>query len=663
MLLSVRGLKTYFYMGNEVIKAVNEVDFDLGEGEILGIVGESGSGKSVCARSILRILPVPPAKISGEIYFKGEDLLKLNEGQMQEIRGKEISMIFQEPMTSLNPVLTIGQQIAESIIFHQKLNKTEAWKKTIEILELVKIPEASRRAKEYPHQLSGGMKQRAMIAMALSSNPSFLIADEPTTALDVTIQKQILYLVKDIQKKLGTSVLFITHNLGVIAEIAEKVLVMYAGKILEYAPVNELFYQPQHPYTSGLLKSLPRLDAPQGTELNTIPGRVPPLSALPQGCVFHPRCSLAEKKCQEEEPPLFKLSENHLSRCWKSDQIEKQDSKPKITAFLVGNQKKFSDEYLLKVKNLTKHFQVKSNMFSKESKYVRAVEKTSLSLAKGEVLGLVGESGCGKTTLGMCVLRLIEPTDGEVIFRDKNIVQLKDEELLSMRKHMQIIFQDPFGSLNPRTKIKDIVREPLFIHKLAESKSDEEAKIIKLLGEVGLDETCSNKYPHELSGGQRQRVAIARALAVSPEFIVCDECVSALDVSVQAQIINLLEDLKIKKNLSYLFISHDLSVTKHISDRIGIMYLGKIVEMADSENICSSPKHPYTKALISSVPIPDPNLKREYIPLTEEIPSPINIPTGCGFHTRCPFVTEKCKTLEPELKEVEKGWLVACHFE
>lgn len=662
MLLSVRGLRSYFHMENEVVKAVNGVDFDIGEGEILGIVGESGSGKSVCARSILRILPVPPCKISGEIYFKGTDLLKLSERQMQEIRGKEISMIFQEPMTSLNPVLTIGQQIAESIIFHQKLSKREAWQKVVEILEMVKIPEASRRAKEYPHQMSGGMKQRAMIAMALSSNPSLLIADEPTTALDVTIQKQILYLIKDLQKKLGTSVLFITHNLGVIAEIADKVLVMYAGKVLEYATVSDLFYQPQHPYTLGLLKSLPRLDAPKGIELETIPGRVPSLSSLPHGCVFHPRCSLAEKICREEEPPFIELGNDHLSRCWKYDQVERPDSRVKISPSFTSNQKKSSDNYLLRIENLTKYFSVGNGIFSKEEKYIKAVEKVSFALRKGEVLGLVGESGCGKTTLGMCILRLIEPTGGEVIFRGRNIFHLDEKELIPVRRYMQIIFQDPYGSLNPRMKIKDIIREPLLIHKLAENKNQEEAKIMDLLEEVGLDDACANKYPHELSGGQRQRIAIARALAVSPDFIVCDECVSSLDVSVQAQIINLLEDLKNKMDLSYLFISHDLSVTKHISDRIGIMYMGKIMEMADSEKICSSPKHPYTKALISSVPIPDPNFKREYIALAEEIPSPINVPPGCRFHTRCPYVMEKCRILEPELKEREEGWLVACHL-
>lgn len=656
MLLSVRGLRSYFHMENEVVKAVNGVDFDIGEGEILGIVGESGSGKSVCARSILRILPVPPCQVSGEIYFKGTDLLKLGERQMQEIRGKEISMIFQEPMTSLNPVLTIGQQIAESIIFHQKLSKKEAWQKAVEILEMVKIPEASRRAREYPHQMSGGMKQRAMIAMALSSNPSLLIADEPTTALDVTIQKQILYLIKDLQKKLGTSVLFITHNLGVIAEIADKVLVMYAGKVLEYATVSDLFYQPQHPYTLGLLKSLPRLDAPKGIELETIPGRVPSLSSLPPGCVFHPRCSLAEKMCREEEPPCIELDNGHLSRCWKYDRVERPDSKIKISTFVKSSQKKFSDNYLLRVQNLAKYFPIGSN------KYIKAVEKVGFALRKGEVLGLVGESGCGKTTLGMCILRLIEPTGGEVIFRGRNVLQLDEKELIPIRRYMQIIFQDPYGSLNPRMKIKDIIREPLLIHKLAENKNQEEIKIMDLLEEVGLDDACANKYPHELSGGQRQRVAIARALAVSPDFIVCDECVSSLDVSVQAQIINLLEDLKNKMDLSYLFISHDLGVTKHISDRIGIMYLGKIVEMAGSETICSSPKHPYTKALISSIPIPDPNLKREYIALAEEIPSPINVPPGCRFHTRCPYVMEKCRILEPELKEAEEGWLVACHL-
>jgi len=662
MLLSVRNLKTHFYAEDKVIKAVNGVDFNIRENEILGMVGESGSGKSVCALSILRLLPIPPCKISGKIYFKGKNLLKLNEKQMQKIRGKEISMIFQEPMTSLNPVLTIGDQIAESISLHQKLNKRKAWEKAVEMLDLVKIPEPSRRAKEYPHQMSGGMKQRAMIAMALSSNPSLLIGDEPTTALDVTIQKQILHLIKDLQKKLGISVLFITHNLGVIAEIADKVVVMYAGKVLEYAPVREIFFQPRHPYTSCLLKSIPRLNAPRGVELKVITGRVPSPSALPRGCVFYPRCPFAEEMCKEKEPPLVNVSNNHLTKCWRYEQIkEPRSKKTKLVTFL-KNEERVSDNYLLNVKNLTKYFTIKGNIFKEEKRYVRAVEKVNFALRQGEVLGLVGESGCGKTTLGMCILRLIEPTNGEVIFRGKNITQLKEKELTEMRKSMQIIFQDPYGSLNPRMKIKDIIGEPLLIHKLVEDKRKREAKIIRLLEGVGLDSTYANKYPHELSGGQRQRIAIARALAVSPGFIICDEPVSALDVSIQAQIVNLLKNLKNQMSLSYLFISHDLSVVKHISDRIAIMYLGKIVEMADSEKICSSPKHPYTKALISSVPIPDPDFKHEYIPLTEEIPSPINVPSGCRFHTRCPYAKEKCSDFEPELREIEKGWFVACHF-
>jgi len=662
MLLSVNNLKAHFYIEDKVIKAVDGVDFSIRENEILGVVGESGAGKSVTAFSILRLLPTPPCKISGEVYFKGTDLLKLSEEDMQKVRGKEISIIFQEPMTSLNPVLTIGDQIAESIHLHQKLDKRKAREKAVEMLRLVKIPEPSRRAKEYPHQMSGGMKQRAMIAMALSSNPSLLIADEPTTALDVTIQKQILYLIKDLQGKLGTSVLFITHNLGVIAEIADKVVVMYAGKVLEYAPVNEIFFQPGHPYTLLLLKSIPKLDTPRDVQLEIIPGRVPNPTALPQGCVFHPRCPFAEEICKEREPPLVKLGNDHLTRCWRYEQIKEMRTKKTKLVTSLKNQGKVSENYLLSVKNLTKYFRIRGNLLKKEKRYIRAVERVNFSLKQGEVLGLVGESGCGKTTLGMCILRLIEPTGGEVLFQDKNITQLKEKELIEMRKDMQIIFQDPYGSLNPRMKIRDIIGEPLLIHKLVKNKREKEAKIIKLLEEVGLDSTYTNKYPHELSGGQRQRIAIARALAVSPKFIICDEPVSSLDVSIQAQIINLLEDLKVHLSLTYLFISHDLSVVKHISDRIAIMYLGKIVEIADSEKICSSPKHPYTKALISSVPIPNPDLKHEHVPLTGEIPSPINIPSGCRFHTRCPYAKEKCKNNEPELRETEKGWFVACHL-
>jgi len=662
MLLSVNNLKAHFYMEGKVVKAVDGVNFSIQKNEVLGMVGESGSGKSVCALSILRLLPTPPCEISGQVYFKGKNLLKLNERQMQRIRGKEISMIFQEPMTSLNPVLTIGDQITESISLHQKLSKRKAWEKTIEMLRLVKIPEPFKRAKEYPHEMSGGMKQRAMIAMALSSNPSLLIADEPTTALDVTIQKQILYLIKDLQKKLGTSVLFITHNLGVIAEVADKVVVMYAGKVLEYAPVNEIFYQPRHPYTLCLLKSIPRLDVSRKVKLEVIPGSVPDSGALPRGCVFHPRCPFAKEICKQKEPPLIKVSNVHLTKCWRYEEIEKLKAKKTTSIIVLKSQGKTTGNYLLKVKNLTKYFKIKGNIFKEKKSYVRAVDKVSFMLRQGEVLGLVGESGCGKTTLGMCILRLIEPTGGEVIFQNRNITKLKQEEIIGIYKDMQIIFQDPYGSLNPRMKVGEIIGEPLLIHRLLRDKAERETEVIKLLEKVGLDSTCMNKYPHEFSGGQRQRIAIARALAVSPKFIICDEPTSALDVSIQSQIINLLEDLKNQLSLTYLFISHDLSVVKHISDRIAVMYLGRIVEIGDSEKVYSSPKHPYTKALISSVPIPDPNIKHEYIPLTEEIPSPVNIPSGCRFHTRCPYAKEKCHNSEPELKEVEKGWFVACHF-
>ena len=662
MLLSVQNLRTHFHIEDKVIRAVNGVDFSVRKNEILGVVGESGSGKSVSALSILRLLPTPPCEISGQIFFEGHNLLELSERQMQRIRGKDISMIFQEPMTSLNPALTIGDQISESIGLHQGLSKRRSWEKAVDVLELVRISEPSRRAREYPHQLSGGMKQRAMIAMAMSSNPSLLIADEPTTALDVTIQKQILFLIKDLQKQFGTSVMFITHNLGVIAEIADRVQVMYAGRVLETAPVREIYHWPRHPYTLGLLKSVPRLDISREIELEVIPGTIPDASAWPSGCVFHPRCPLAIQKCREEEPPLADLGGEHWSRCWRHKELTKSGKeKQKIATGIEGEQKESAHD-LLVVRNLKKNFRIRANRIGLGIRLVKAIDRVSFSIKQGEVLGLVGESGCGKTTLGMCVLRLVEPTDGEVLVQGRNIIELGENELTQIRKDMQIISQDPYGSLNPRMRIGTIVAESLTVHSLVKNEVEKRAKLSDILKIVGLDDSYLDKFPHELSGGQRQRIAIARALAVSPKFIVCDEPVSALDVSIQAQIINLLEDLKDRMELTYLFISHDLSVVKHISDRIAIMYLGKIVEIAESERISSHPRHPYTVSLIASVPIPDPELRTEHIMSTDEIPSPVDLPPGCRFHPRCPFTREKCRTVEPELREIEEDWLAACHF-
>jgi len=661
-LLSLHDLKSYFHIDNNTIKAVDGINLHVRKNEILGIVGESGSGKSVTALSLLRLLPTPPCQISGEIMFQGQNLLELNERQMQDVRGGEISMIFQEPMTSLNPVLSIGYQIAESIRLHQQLNPRSAREKAIEMLNLVKIPEAARRAKQYPHEMSGGMRQRAMIAMALSSRPSLLIADEPTTALDVTTQKQILYLIKDLQSQLGTSVMFITHNLGVIAEIADKVAIMYAGKLVEYAPVHEVFYHSRHPYTLSLLHSIPRLDTAKHLKLEEIPGRVPGLGDLPQGCIFHPRCPYAKDICTQQEPSTTQVGEEHFTMCWRHQELGQFNSTRPSSSHVSTTQHEISEEMILSVNALKKYFHVKKLTFTGKTGIVKAVDGVSFDVRQGEVLGFVGESGCGKTTLGMCILRLLESTDGEILFQGRDITRLHERDFIRTRKDLQVIFQDPYGSLNPRMKIGQIIGEPLSIHKLVRSSEEKQTKVVDMLESVGLDQVYIDKYPHELSGGQRQRIAIARALIVSPKFIVCDEAVSALDVSIQAQIINLLKDLKETMNLTYLFISHDLSVVKHISDRIAIMYLGKIVELADAEKVCAFPKHPYTQALISSVPIPDPERKPAYISLKDEIPSPMNIPAGCRFHPRCPYAQEECRTTEPELRMIEPGWSVACHF-
>src|SRR5947199_226718 len=498
-LLEVKGLKTHFLTDEGIVRAVDGIDLYINKGETLGIVGESGSGKSVTALSIMRLIPTPPGRIvAGTINYTGRNLLELPPAQMRKIRGKEISMIFQEPMTSLNPVFTVGEQIAEAVRLHEGLGRRDAMDKTVEMLKLVHIPNAERRVKEYPHQLSGGMRQRVMIAMALSCNPNLLIADEPTTALDVTIQAQILELLNELKAKLGMAIMLITHDMGVIAETAQRVAVMYGAQIVEEASVGELFKEPLHPYTQGLLRSIPRIDlaATQRQRLEAIPGTVPTLP--------------------------------------------------------------------------------------------------------GETLGLVGESGCGKSTTGRSILRLIEPTSGEVWFGAQNVTTLDKRSLRALRKEMQIIFQDPYASLNPRMTVGSIIGEALVIHKLAATRKRREERVVQLLQTVGLAADHLPPYPHEFSGGQRQRIGIARALAVSPKLIVADEPVSALDVSIQAQIINLLEDLQAKFGLTYLFIAHDLSVVEPISTRVAVMHLGQIAEIAPAKELYTNPRHPYTEALLSA---------------------------------------------------------------
>ena len=571
---------------------------------------------------------------------------------MNRIRAREIAIVFQEPMTSLNPVYTIGDQIGEVIALHEGLSRRAVLERTIEMLALVQIPNPKRRVNDYPHQFSGGMRQRVMIAMALSCRPKLLIADEPTTALDVTIQAQILDLLQDMKSRFGMSIMLITHAMGVVAEVAQRVVVMYAGKVVEEAPVGQLFANPRHPYTQGLIRSIPRIDkaAVRKTRLQTIAGVVPRLINPPPGCRFAPRCNFATDECRLAQPELARDRTGTQGRVHPCGS-DRPMSEPSM------------HEPLLRVSNLTKQFPLKGGLFGRQAGSVHAVDGVDFQVGHGETLGLVGESGCGKSTTGRCVLRLIEPTSGEIHFEGKNVRSLEADALRILRRDIQIIFQDPYASLNPRMNVGAIVGEALIIHRLTKTRRQFEERVVELLETVGLQADHMGRYPNEFSGGQRQRIGIARALAVEPKLIICDEPVSALDVSIQAQVINLLEDLQQKFGLAYLFIAHDLSVVEHISERVAVMYLGRIVETASARELYTSPRHPYTEALLSAVPIPDPKVKRQRIRLAGEVPSPIAPPTGCHFHTRCPIAQfPRCSTEPPPLKQSAQGHWVACHF-
>ncbi|MEP7171398.1 MAG: ABC transporter ATP-binding protein, partial [Bacteroidota bacterium] len=546
-------------------------------GEVIGLVGESGSGKSVTVLSIMRLIASPPGKIvSGEINYTNAnghtvDLLKVPDKEIRNYRGNEIAMIFQEPMTSLNPVFTCGNQVAEAIILHQKVSKKTAREKTIELFKKVQLPTAEDLFDSYPHQLSGGQKQRVMIAMAMSCNPSILIADEPTTALDVTVQAAILDLMKQLQKEIGMSIIFISHDLGVIAEIADRVLVMYKGKIVEQGPVKDIFLNPKHPYTKGLLACRP----PLGKRLKKLPVISDFMKETESGEVEEIKITV--KDAVNENNIVENEKQKHLNELYKKEPI-------------------------LKIKNIKTWFPIQKGIFGKIKDYVKAVDDVSFDVYPGETLGLVGESGCGKTTLGRSILRLIEPDDGKIIFRGKELTVLNYHEMRKQRKDLQIIFQDPYSSLNPRMTIGNAIMEPMQVHKMYSDDKERKKKTLELLERVNMKEIFFNRYPHEFSGGQRQRVCIARALALNPQFIICDESVSALDVSVQAQVLNLLNELKKDFGFSYIFISHDLSVVKFMSDRMVVMNKGKIEEIGDADEIYHNPKSEYTKRLIAAIP-------------------------------------------------------------
>ena len=664
-LLEVRDLKTCFDSEQGEVRAVDGVSFHIGRGETLAIVGESGSGKSVTSLSIMRLITGSGRIAGGSILLNGDNLLAKSEAGMRRIRGNDISMIFQEPMTSLNPVFTVGSQIAETIALHKRIGAAAARRQSIDMLELVGIPEPARRFNAFPHQMSGGMRQRVMIAMALSCSPKLLIADEPTTALDVTIQAQILDLMRRLQKEFGMSILFITHDLGVVAEVADRVVVMYAGRAVEAATVTDLFENPRMPYTIGLLNSVPRVDreAFRQQRLRAIPGNVPNPIDLPSGCAFHPRCRFAVEACGREVPRLEDTGNGHMVRCLRSSEIALLVSAPHdawtVQATGAGTGPAATAKRLLEVKNLSVSFPIRGGLASRVIGRVQAVCDISFDIAAGEVVGLVGESGSGKTTAGQALLRLVEPTGGKVMFDGIDVGALDRSGLRDLRRRMQIIFQDPFASLNPRMTVEEIVGEAFAIHKL-ERGPNRRARIAEILQSVGLSSDHMRRYPHEFSGGQRQRIGIARALAVRPQFIVADEPVSALDVSIQAQVVNLLQDLKQQLGLTLLFIAHDLGVVEYLCDRVIVMYLGRIMEVAPARRLYASPAHPYTEALLSGVPIPDPMIKRQRIILDGDIPSPINPPSGCVFRTRCRLATAECAEVIPPLKEVGPGHLSAC---
>jgi peptide/nickel transport system ATP-binding protein len=682
-LLEVANLSVTFPSEAGPVAAVRRLSYHIMPGEVLGIVGESGSGKSVSSLAVMGLLP-SRARITGSIRFKGTELLGQSDRDLSLIRGKRISMIFQDPLSALTPVFTVGDQIAEAVLIHQKISEQAAKDRAVELLELVGIPNPQQRAGAFPHEFSGGMRQRAMIAMAIANDPELIIADEPTTALDVTIQAQILETLEKARETTGAAIIMITHDLGVIAGAADRVAVMYAGKPVETGTIDDVFYRPRMPYTLGLLGSIPRLDWTERLPLTPIEGSPPSLINLPRGCPFTPRCPMRIEKCEQMEPELLVLSasgDGHAAACHRSNEIEEQNLKgtdifpaPVIGEPEVSRVPRTQRETVLELTGLVKHFPlVKGAILRRRIGTVFAVDGISLDIREGETLGLVGESGCGKTTTILEVLNLIRPASGRIVVFGKDTAGMSAQDRFAVREDLSVVFQDPLASLDPRMPVSDILAEPMQTHGMP--TAERSARIEELLRIVGLRPEHASRYPQEFSGGQRQRVGIARALALSPRLVVLDEPVSALDVSIRAGVINLLEELRVDLGLAYLFVAHDLSVVRHIADRVAVMYLGKIAEIGEVNRVFGMPAHPYTQALLSAIPLPDPRKERarRRIILKGDIPSPSNPPSGCRFRTRCQkFAGElddkqrqRCIDEEPLLTKqngASEDHLAACHY-
>jgi peptide/nickel transport system ATP-binding protein len=679
-LLEASGLTVTFQTHEGQIKAVRDLDFRLERGETLGIVGESGSGKSTVALAVLGLLP-KNAGVTGSIRCEGRELLGLTEQELARVRGGTIAFIPQDPLSSLNPAFTVGWQVAEAIWTRQGVPRQAAQARAVELLDTVGIPRAAERADSYPHEFSGGMRQRVVIAIAMANDPDVIIADEPTTALDVTIQAQVLEALRAARDQTNAAMILITHDLGVVAGMADRVMVMYAGKPVETAPADEIFYQSRMPYTLGLLGSLPRLDTDTPGPLRPIPGSPPSLLNMRPGCPFAPRCPLVYDLCLAEEPALGPVAPGHMAACHRAREVDggatdlfapswadtgngAADGPPAREAAVAAARAAATGEAVVEVKDLVKHFPILSRgIIRRRIADAHAVCGVSIDLHPRETLGLVGESGCGKSTTARAILQLVQSTSGSVRYQGQELTSQSRRQLRPLRQQIQVVFQDPYASLDPRMPVGDIVAEPLHIHGRWQRQQGPE-RVSELFRLVGLNPEHRNRYPHEFSGGQRQRVGIARALSLEPRVIVLDEPVSALDVSVQAGVVNLLEELQDRLSLSYLFIAHDLSVVRHISDRVAIMYLGKIVETGTKTEVYETPSHPYTQALLSAVPVPDPVIerRRRRILLSGDVPSAIAPPSGCRFRTRCWKAQDICAEQEPALVDRGEGHPVACHF-
>jgi len=736
--LDIQDLSTHIKLTSSVVQAVGNIDLHVDAGETLGIVGESGCGKSMTGLSIIGLLPPGGSIVGGSVKLNDRELVGLKDEEMRRVRGNEIAMIFQDPLTSLDPTKTIGYQVGEPVRLHRGASKADALDRAVEVLSLVGLPRPKERLRDYPHQLSGGLRQRVMIAMALACEPKLLIADEPTTALDVTIQAQILDLLRDLKDRLGMAMLLITHDMGVIAGHADRVNVMYAGRIVETAEVNNLFNEMHHPYTQALLASIPQLDQDARKALHAIPGLPPDLAHPPQGCRFAARCSRATDKCRTEEPPLAGKTFEHRFACWHpvdgplvlatigeggpdaastglvgsdaqslaeaaagdkvgyvsdaalaEEQTSAADSgaaepdQPELPVVAAGLEvtadgrlkvaERAADATaangngeapLLDIRNLVKEFPVTSGVILRRKvAAVHAVSDVSFSVPTGTTFGLVGESGCGKTTIGKMIVALERPNSGAVTLGGVDVSKLHGGELRRKRRDLQLMFQDPHSSLDPRMRVGTIIGEPLAVQHLGSRRAQRD-RVFELLGEVGLPRNAVERYPHEFSGGQRQRIGLARALTLNPRLIVADEPVSALDVSIRAQVLNLMKRLQASHGLTYVVISHDLAVVKYMAERIGVMYLGKLVELGSAKDIYERAAHPYTAGLIATIPVPKPTTERakKGVAIRGELPSPVNPPSGCRFRTRCQYAQERCAAEEPPLRSFGPGHLAACHF-